>query len=171
MNRMPVTYAPIAVLTAALLLGGCYSFRGGSAPAHLSTIVIPQADDASGAGRTDIRFDLTDQLQAAFRDDNSLRVTDDPDADSRLEVTVVTVRTDIRRAVSADDRETARGVVVEARCTFYDNVRSRAIYDRKIVQGESSYDLSEGYEGEQTAIAEALEALTNNILLATVADW
>ncbi|MGE3801078.1 MAG: LPS assembly lipoprotein LptE [Candidatus Kapaibacterium sp.] len=154
-----------------LFLPGCYSFRGGSAPAHLKTVLIPQAEDNSGFGRSTIRFDLTNELIDRFRSDNSLRVIDDSEANSRLDVTITTVRNDIRLAVSSVDRETVRGVVIEARATFYDNVRSRAIFEGRLFKGESSYDISEGQSGEDAAVAEAIDNLSNEILLATVADW
>ena len=161
----------LVVLPLLIVLQGCYSFRGGSSPAHLKTVQIPQAEDNSGFGRSTIRFDLTNQLIDRFRSDNSLRVVDDSEADSRLEVTIATIRNDIRLAVSAADRETVRGVVIEARGTFYDNVRSRAIFEGRLFKGESSYDISEGQSGEDAAVAEAIENLSNEILLATVADW
>lgn len=160
-----------AMLLPLLVLSGCYSFRGGSVPGHLKTIVIPQVNDNTGSGRSTIRFDLTNMLIDQFRKDNSLRVTDSPDADSRLEVTISTLRVDVRRAVSSDDRETVRGVLIEAVGTFYDNVKSQPVYESKLYRGESSYDLAEGAAGEENAIAEALEQLTNDILLKTVAIW
>ncbi len=150
---------------------GCYSFRGGSAPAHLKTIVIPQVEDNSGFGRSTIRFELTNELIDRFRSDNSLRVVDDAEADSRLGVTITAIRNDVRRAVSSDDRESVRGVIVEVRASFYDNLKGKAIYDEQPFQGESSYDLSEGQSGEGEAIAEAVDNLTEKILLKTVADW
>ena len=149
---------------------GCYSFRGGSAPAHLETIVIPEVVDNSGSGRGEIRFDLTNELVRRFREDGSLRVIDDQEADSRLEVTISVVQLN-RRGANSLDRETTRGVRVEARATFYDNVRDRAIYERKLYAGESTYDVSEGIDGENGAIDEAIELLTNQVLLGTVAEW
>ncbi len=150
---------------------GCYSFRGGSSPAHLESIVIPEVVDNSGSGRGELRFDLTNELVDRFREDGSLRVIDDQEADSRLEVTISVVRTDLRRGASQEDRETTRGVKIEVRATFYDNVRDRAIYERKLYAGESSYDISEGIDGEDAAIDEAVELLTTQVLLGTVAEW
>ena len=161
----------LVLLVGISLLSGCYSFRGGSAPAHLKTILIPPVEDNSGFGRSTIRIDLTNELIDRFRGDNSLRVIDDSEADSRLDVQISTIRNDIRLAVSSADRETVRGVVIESRVTFYDNVRSRAIYQGRLFRGESSYDISEGQGGEDDAMSEAIENLTNEILLATVADW
>lgn len=160
-----------AALAAAVLFAGCYTFRQGSALPHLKTVVIPTVNDNSGFGRSTIRFDMTTLLIDRFRSDNTMQVIDDPEADSRLEVSIVSIRTDLRRAVSSDERETVRGVAVEARTTFFDNVKNTAVYENRSFRGESSYDLSEGSSGEERAIDEALDALTNEILLATVADW
>lgn len=174
MRRKMMIRHPLLTTAAALLLStlvaACYSFRGGSAPAHLDTVVIPEAVDNSGSGRGTLRFDVTNELIDRFRQDNSLRVIDDEQADSRLEVTITVVRTDIRQAVS-DDRETVRGVSIEARVTFFDNVQDRAIYDRRLFAGTSTYDVNEGAAGEEEAIEEAIDLLTNEILLGTVAEW
>ena len=161
----------ILALLLGISFGGCYSFRGGSAPAHLETMVIPEVVDNSGSGRAALRFDLSNELIQSFREDNSLRVVDNAEADARLDVTIVLLRTDERRAVSSNDRETLRGVSIEVQATFYDNVKDRAIYDRKLFAGESTYDVSEGAAGEEEAIAEAIEQLVSQIVLGTVAEW
>lgn len=175
MRRKITAPHPLLTTTAALLLStlvaACYSFRGGSAPAHLDTIVIPETVDNSGSGRGTLRFDVTNELIDRFRRDNSLRVIDDEQADSRLEVTITVVRTDLRQAVTEQDRESIRGVTIEARVTFFDNVNDRAIYERRIFAGKSTYDVDEGAAGEEEAIAEAIDLLTSEILLGTVAEW
>ncbi len=161
--------APLLLL--AMLLTSCYSFKGGSAPAHLQTIVIPQVEDVSGFGRSTIRQDMTVELIQKFRDDNSLRVLDISETDSRLDVTITAIRNNERLAVSASERETVRGVIIQARVTFYDNIKRRPIYRDKTFQGTSSYNISQGVAGENEAILVALDELTTNILLETVANW
>lgn len=170
-RALSMTATVTVTLSIALTIAGCYSFRGGSAPAHLDTVVIPEVIDNSGSGRGTLRFDVTNRLIDRFRQDNSLRVIDDESADSRLEVAITLVRTDIRQGVSAADRETLRGVSIEAQATFFDNVKDRAIYERRRFAGTSTYDLAEGAAGEEEAIDEAVNLLTNEILLGTVAEW
>jgi hypothetical protein len=164
----------LSALSAILLataLGGCYSFRGGSAPAHLSSVIIPQVEDVSGSGRATMRQDLTQILVRKFREDNSLRVVDDPAADSRLEVTLTVVRDAERLAVSGgQELETVRGVTLEARAVFRDNVRRRAVFERAF-SARSQYNVDQGAAGEADAIAKALDNLSTDILLATVAQW
>ncbi len=163
---MAVTIALLATVSA-----GCYSFRGGSTPAHLETIVVPEVVDNSSLGRPEIRFDVTNDLVDRFRSDNELRVVDNSEADARLDVTLVRIVLDERQGVSSDDRETLRGVTVEARATFYDNVKDRAIYEKRPFIGRATYEVAEGAAGEDEALAEAIDQLNNDILLATVADW
>ncbi len=160
-----------AIVISAIFVAGCYSFRGGSVPPHLSTIVIPEIEDVSGYGDGTIRQDFTAFLIRRFREDNSLRVVEQAGADVRLEVTLSTLRDDIRLGVTGQELETDRGVIIEARVTFTDNVRRRPVYrDRQFV-GRSQYAISSGLDGRRTAIRESLVRLTDDILLATVADW
>lgn len=150
---------------------GCYSFRTGSAPAHLHTIGIEPSDDVSGFGRGTIRQDLTDLLVRRFRDDNTLRVVDASGADSRLEATITTIRTNERLNLSGTEYETVRGVYIEVRATFFDNVKKREVFKDRTVQGRSQYLVDQGLAGENKAIHDALEKLTEELLNAAVADW
>lgn len=158
-------------LSLLLVLGGCYSFRGGSVPAHLKTITIPQVDDQSGYGRGTVSQDMRELLIRKFRDDNSLRVIDAATADSRLDVVITSIRTDERLAVSASDLETDRRVLIVARVTFEDNVKRRQIYKDRSFEGFSQYAISRGEEGRNDALRDALNKLTDLILQESVADW
>jgi hypothetical protein len=162
---------PVAVLALAVLAGGCYSFRGGSAPAHLRTVAIPQVEDVSGFGRGTIRQDMTQVLVRKFRDDNSLRVADPTASDSQLQVAITTIRTNERLNISGAELETVRGVIIEARATFNDNTKRREIYKDRTFVGRSQYNIASGTAGENNAIREAIEKVTDDILIATVADW
>ncbi|MBS1913022.1 MAG: hypothetical protein JST22_13630 [Bacteroidetes bacterium] len=173
-GRVRLAWTLLAVVIpvlAAATLAGCYSFRTGSAPAHLKTIGIPPADDASGFGRGTIRQDLTDLLTRRFRDDGSLRVSDPATADSRLEVTITSIRTNERLSVSNASFETVRGVTIETKVTFYDNVKKRAIFKDRPSTGRSQYLVDQGPDGETRAIREALSNLGDDLINATVADW
>jgi hypothetical protein len=86
-------------------------------------------------------------------------------------VTITAIRNNERRNISSAELETVRGVVIEARATFFDNVKRRAIYNDKVFRGDAQYDISQGSDGENRAIQQAIEKLTNEILLETVAGW
>ncbi len=160
----------MAILGASAV-GGCYSFRSGSVAPHLRTLVIPQTEDISGASLPTVRLDMTRALAQKFRDDNSLRLVDKAAADARLEVTVVSVNTNVRLNVSGAELETVRGVQIDTRATFFDNVKRRAIYKDRVRTGRGSYNISQGQAGEAQALRDAINELTNQILNDTVADW
>jgi len=63
-----------------------------------------------------------------------------------------------------------RGVTLEARVVFRDNVRRRAVYER-VFSARSQYNIDQGGAGETDALARAIDNLSNDILLATVAQW
>lgn len=169
--RNPRVRGLLIVGLCCIVAAGCYSFRTGSAPTHLRTIGIAPVDDNSGFGRGTISQELTNLLVKRFRDDNSLRVTDPATADSRVEVVLTVVRTNERLNVSATEFETVRGVTIEARALFYDNVKKRAIFKDRPAVGRAQYPVAQGATGEARAITEALENLSEEVLNATVADW
>src|SRR5688572_1649193 len=171
-NKMLTTTRIIPLIAVLALVAGCYSFRGGSAPAHLATVMIPQVEDVSGSGRATMRQDLTQLLVRKFREDNSLRVVDDPSADSRLEVTISAVRDRERLAVSGQQElETVRGVTIEARATLRDNIKRRPLFSDRTFTGRSQYNIDAGITGETEAISKALDQLSTEILLEAVAGW
>lgn len=164
--RCPVLY----IIVLMVLLPGCYTFRSGSVPAHLKTIAIPPVEDVSGFGRGNVREDFFITLTRRFRDDNSLRLVDPSSADSRLDVTITGIRTE-RLNLSGNELETVRGVVIDARATFNDNVQRRSMFKDRTFTGRAQYNISEGTAGENQAILDALDDLSEAILVATVEDW
>lgn len=152
------------------LIPGCYTFRSGSVPGHLRTIAIPPVEDVSGFGRGNVREDLFNTLTRRFRDDNSLRLVDPSSADSRLDVTITGIRTE-RLNLSGNELETVRGVVIDARATFNDNVQRRSMFKDRTFTGRSQYNISQGTAGENQAILDALDDVSEAILVATVEDW
>lgn len=160
----------IGLVLLALVCAGCYSFRGGSAPVGIRTISIPPAEDVSGFGRGTVRQELTTLLINRFRDDNTLRLSDANAADSRLEVTITGIRTE-KLNISGNELETVRGVVIDARVTFNDNLKRRPVYKDRAFTGRAQYNINRGTAGENEAITDALETVAEAILLATVADW
>lgn len=165
--RLSGLYSALILLA---LLPGCYTFRSGSVPVHLHTIAIPPVEDVSGFGRGNVREDLFNTLTRNFRDDNSLRLVDPSSADSRLDVTITGIRTE-RLNLSGNELETVRGVVIDARATYNDNVQRRGIFKDRTFTGRAQYNIAQGTAGENQAILDALEDVSEAILAATVEDW
>jgi hypothetical protein len=150
---------------------GCYSFRQGTALPHLKTVYIQQVEDNSGSGRGTVRQDLMQRLVQRFRDDNTLRVVDANNADSRIDVTIVTINDRERLNISTAELETTRRVTIEVRATFTDNVKRRPVYSERLFRGEGQFNVNTGEAGINDAIRVAIDKLTTDILLESVAQW
>ncbi|KXK52561.1 MAG: hypothetical protein UZ07_CHB004003022 [Chlorobi bacterium OLB7] len=122
-------------------------------------------------GRATVRDEMTRELIRKFREDNSLRVVDAAQADSRLEVTITNIRNDERRNISTGEIETVRGVTISAQVTFLDNLKRTSVFANRAFSGDAQYRLDEGAAGEERAIRTAVDKITSEILLAAVADW
>ena len=146
-----VAPATVFIITSGLLFVSCYSFKGGAAPAHLRNIEVATTEDISGFSRPSVRQDFTQTLITAFRDDNSLKLTNSSTPDSRI--------------------ETTRLVVMEVRATFVDNVKKKNIFKEKFFTANSQYLISSGVTGENEAIKKVINKITNDILLECVAAW
>lgn len=166
-----VAPATVFIITSGLLFVSCYSFKGGAAPAHLRNIEVATTEDISGFSRPSVRQDFTQTLITAFRDDNSLKLTNSSTPDSRIETTLATIRTNERLSVSNAEFETTRLVVIEVRATFVDNVKKKNIFKEKFFTANSQYLISSGVTGENEAIKKVVNKITNDILLECVAAW
>jgi hypothetical protein len=153
-----------------VLFCGCYSFRSGAAPTHLSTVFIEQVDDQSGFGQGTVRQDLRNLLVKRFRDDNTLRVVDGAGADSELDVTIATITNELQN-VSGATLETVRRVTISVRATFNDNVKKRATYKDRTFTASNNYAVNRGAEGEAEAIRANLETISSQLLTEAVAQW
>jgi hypothetical protein len=132
---------------------------------------IPAVEDASGFFRATIRDDLRRLLIQKFREDNTLRVVDDQNADSRLVVTITGIVNNARRTVAGNELETSRAVVLDVRVTLDDNVKRKPLYKDQSFHSESLYSISEGTAGEERAFSVALDQMTTEILNRSVSQW
>jgi hypothetical protein len=170
-NRTTMLLLALLLSTTIGGCAGCYSTRQGTALPHLKTVYIQQVEDVSGSGRASVRQDLMQRLVQRFRDDNTLRVVDANGADSRIDVTIVTINDKERLNISSAELETTRRVTIEARATFTDNVKRKPVYSERIFRGEGQFNVNSGESGVNDAIRVAIDKVTNDILLESVAQW
>jgi len=157
-------------LVPALVIGwGCYSFSGGSVPAHLKTIAIPLFDDQSGFGEPGLREQFTTELTNLFIKDNSLEVTNRTNADAILEGTLLPI-TDAPAVVQQGEQVSRRRITMSVRCTFQDMKLRKKVWEKTFTNwGE--YDSGGGLSRRSEGLAEAVKKLTEDILQETVSGW
>lgn len=159
-------------ITALVLnFGACcmYSFTGASVPEHLKTIAIPIADDRSGSGEPGLREKLTEVLTQKFIDDNTLQVTDKTNANAVLECTIVTL-SDAPAVVTAGEQIATRRVTISVAVVNKDLVKRKNIFE-KTYSNYGDYPSGGSTDLRRAAIEEAIEKITQDILLDTVSGW
>ena len=147
---------------------GCpYSFSGASVAPHLKTVAIPFAEDRSGSGEPRLRELLTEKLTQKFIDDNNLQISEKSSADALLECIVVSL-SDVPAIVSAGENVASRRITITVQVTFKDLVQRRTVFEKQF----SNYgDYSGGISERNLGIEEAINKISDDILLDTVSGW
>jgi hypothetical protein len=161
--------AVLAVLAVMLMAGCTYSFKGGSAPTNLKSIVIPVVDDQSGFGDPTLRDSFWQSVVKAFTNDNSLRVTDRNSADSMLEIVITDVK-DVPQALQGGENVSTRRITVSVRATFQDLKLRKKLWEKSFSQ-YGDYPSGGGLTQRTEGVNNAVSKLTEDILNETVAGW
>src|SRR5579872_967792 len=164
---MPKTF--YILLFAFYILSGCYSFTGANLPAGIKSIAIPIATDNSGFSQANIRQDLTDQLVQKFTRDGSLQVRDRTASDALLDVTITSI-TDLPIGVSSGEQLTTKRVTISVSATYRDQKKQKTFWDKSFQQ-TADYPISQSLDGQKTALKNALDKLTNDLLLGVLSNW
>jgi hypothetical protein len=153
-----------------LFICGCtYSFKGGSVPPHLKTIVIPIVEDQSGYGDPTLRDSFTKQLVELFTNDNTLQLTDRNVADSMLEGVVTDVK-DAPLVLQGGAQVAQRRITVTVRMTFQDLKLRKKMWEKSF-SSWGDYPSGGGLTQRNEGVKEAVRKLTEDILNDTVAGW
>lgn len=161
----------LLLLSSALINFGCgtYSFTGASVPEHLKTIAIPVAEDKSPAAIPGIRELLTDNLIQKFINDNSLQVAERSKADATLECVITSV-TDAPAIVSAGEQISSRRLTINVRVIYKDLVQKKTIFENNF-NNYGDYVPGAATNERENAIANAVDKISEDILLAVVSGW
>jgi hypothetical protein len=160
---------PATLIAILVLISGCYSFKGGSVPPHLKTIAIPTFSDQSGSGEASLRETFTNKVIEKFIQDNSLELADQKVSDSILECTVTSLR-DEPLSIVAGESVAKRKITISVQIVFKDMKFKKTIFDKQL-SNWGEYNTSGGPDIRKAAIGDALDKLTEDILLETVSGW
>lgn len=148
---------------------GCYSFTGASIPPHLQTIAIPFAEDRSGQGEPGIRELLTEKLTQKFISDNSLQIAERNSADAILECSIVSI-TDAPAVVTQGETVPLRRITVSVRAVYKDLIKRITIFEKSFTNF-SDYSPTGGSFERSLSIENAIDKISEDILLDTVSGW
>jgi len=164
----------VAVILSSIIIFGCsYSFTGASIPPHLSSIAIPLFDDRSGSGEPNLREDFTNELITKFIDDNSLQIRERTEADAILESTVLSI-SDAPSSVGAQDgieNVDSRRVTITVKVIYRDFIKKTTIFEQNFSNYGDYVNEGDITTNRNGAIQEAIDKITEDILLAVVSNW
>lgn len=158
------------LLLSAFLFSCSYSFTGASVPPHIKTVAVPLFADRSGTGEFDISEKVTNSLIQKFIDDNTLLITDRLKSDSIVEGTIVTIR-DETAVVSGGENITSRRITLNIRVIYKDLVKKQTIFERNFSDYGDYSTEGDIIALRQKAIDDAVDKITEDILLGVVSNW
>ncbi len=158
----------IFLLIICCFLGGCYSFTGGSTPAHLKSISIATVTDRSGFGIATYRETLTQRIQQRFRNDNSFSIVDQR-ADAELTTAIVSI-VDATQAVQPGELEKERRITITTEVEYYDAVKKKLLW-KKTISNYDVYQIANTQIARNEAILRCLDRITDDIFLAVISGW
>lgn len=154
-----------------IILSSCaYSFTGSSVPNHLKTIAIPFAIDRSGSGEPNMADNFTSTLIEKFISDNSLAITDKSKSDALLDCTINSISESPNIIQGGENVSTIR-LTINARVIYKDFVMKKTVFEKSFSDYADYSNLGDVYTNRNNAITEAIEKLSEEILLAVVSDW
>ena len=161
-KKLILIFLPIVFLQSC----GYYSFKG-SLPSHLKTIAIPIFVDRSAY--PGIQEKVTDNITNAFIADNTLKLVDESKADVILNGTIQSVIQKIA-AVKPGEEVSQYQMYVSVKIVCEDVKLSKKMYEKVFSQyGVMASD--GGQEEKDTAIDDAVELITEDVLNTTLGGW
>ncbi len=151
-----------------IFLSGCaYSFSGSSVPKHLKTIAIPLFEDQSGFGEPGLKENFTTTLITLFVNDNSLQIAERNTADSILEGSIVTVE-DAPSIIAPGEQVSKRRVTITVRVSYQDLKLRKKVWEKDF---SNWGEYSTSGETRTVALTQAVNKVTDDILIETVSGW
>ncbi len=158
------------LLMCAPLVNGCYSFTGASVPQHWTSIAIPLFEDESGFGQPALRETVTNDLITKMQRDNTLTLADRGSASIELIGKITSVEADQPLAVAQGTQASRLQVVIKATVSLFDRTQQRQAWSKSFT-AYGNYSPAGGAADRELGLAQAVEKLTDDILLETISAW
>jgi S-adenosylmethionine synthetase len=156
------------VVLQVVVLQGCYSFTGGSVPAHLKTLQINSVTDQSGFGNPAYKIDLETAIINNFLRDNSFEIAETV-GDAKLTISIRAIN-ESTQTIGTGELETERRITVSCEVEYFDNVNKKQIW-KKTFSSYGMFDVNQAFTARNETIQVILTQIAEDIMLAVVSGW
>ncbi|MBF0587429.1 LptE family protein [Prosthecochloris sp. N3] len=168
MNRLAALPIMLCML---MLMQGCYSFHGGSVPAHITTVAVPLFEDRTGAGVSQLTIDFTEQLIRHIEARSRLQVGPNRDrADAVVEAEMTSFTDESSQLSSETERALTNRITIVVHARFLDNTTRKPLFPRTSFTGFADY-ASGDFPGQQKAIDAAVDQITEDLFNRMISIW
>jgi len=156
----------IILLLIPLMAGCTYSFKG-SLPSYIRNVAIPMFDD--NTAYPNVRENLTNSVIKGFTNDNTLKVTSEANADILISGTISSISRRAAVLTSGEEVESYQMFVnVRVKC---EDIRNNKTMWEKTLSAFGDVTADATQDQIDTAINEAIEKISEDILNNTLANW
>lgn len=157
----------LTAVVSAVLLGSCYSFTGASIPPHLNRIYIPNFQDKSGAGISNLKEDLTQLITNKIITQSSLELATSQNADCVLEGNIKSYSNQ-PFLISGTASNTKR-ISIRVEVSYRDLVKKQTIWTHEFDNWGEYLDGTS--DAEANAVKEAITKISDDIFSKVVSSW
>ena len=161
----------LLALAAALAAGGCgvYSAQSGRIDPSLRRVAVPYLENLSA--EPNIEIELTDAIVTALQDDNTLKVTDEPHADTVLSGRVMRYR--MKEAFArADLQVNEYQVQILVELSLVKRASGEPLFAKRRFTGTGNFIVNDpNGSTERTARAQAAAEIVRQVVASIVEDW
>ena len=161
-------YYVIAVCS--VVLGSCYSFSGASVPPHWKSIALPLFEDESNFGQPALREKITNTLIEKFQRDNSLAIGDRATASVEMKGIITAVEADQPIAVAQGTQASRLQITLHVSVSLFDNALKKQAWTKSFT-ATGNYAPSGGFSERDAGLQQAIEKLSDDVLLETLSAW
>jgi hypothetical protein len=158
------------VVFCAFICSSCYTFTGASVPQHWNTIFVPLFEDESSYGQPALREKATNQFIEKLQRDNTLKLGERNTASVELRGKILSVVADQPIALSQGVTASRLRVEVKLSVLLYDNVLKKQAWT-KTFSATGDYAPSGGTAEREAGMQQAIDKLTDDLLLETISAW
>ncbi len=165
----------LLVVLVTLVFDGCAGYRVGNTSGRdlqgVRSVYVPMARNTSM--EPDLQMTVTNAIIRQFNNDGTLEVNQTSDADSEVDITVVSVSKTPVSTSTTDILITAQyKLTIQATVTYVNRKLGRKMFENYQVGGSTNFfTQSDIQEGERQAVPLAAQDLANNVVKLIVDGW